>query len=97
MDKIKSQKQLNIQTEDRWDASCIHVDVPSLQKEDYQLQMLQNNRIRGLLELSVTGREEGSRYIIGRTISDGGDGKKGNSGINGAVTFTWRKSERVSS
>ena len=62
MDKIKSQKQLNIQTEDRWDASCIHVDVPSLQKEDYQLQMLQNNRIRGLLELSVTGREEGSRY-----------------------------------
>ncbi len=37
MDKIKSQKQLNIQTEDRWDASCIHVDVPSLQKEDYQL------------------------------------------------------------
>ena len=42
MDKIKSQKQLNIQTEDRWDASCIHVDVPSLQKEDYQLQMLQN-------------------------------------------------------
>lgn len=55
MDKIKSQKQLNIQTEDRWDASCIHVDVPSLQKEDYQLQMLQNNRIRGLLELSVTG------------------------------------------
>lgn len=45
MDKIKSQKQLNIQTEDRWDASCIHVDVPSLQKEDYQLQMLQNNRI----------------------------------------------------
>lgn len=62
MDKIKSQKQLNIQTEDRWDASCIHVDVPSLQKEDYQLQMLQNNRIRGLLELSVTGREESSRY-----------------------------------
>ena len=105
MDKIKSQKQLNIQTEDRWDASCIHVDVPSLQKEDYQLQMLQNNRIRGLLELSVTGREESSRYtyktfewcIIGRTISDGGDGKKGNPGINGAVTFTWRKSERVSS
>lgn len=33
-----------------------------VQKEDYQLQMLQNNRIRGLLELSVTGREEGSRY-----------------------------------
>ena len=95
MDKIKSQKQLNIQTEDRWDASCIHVDVPSLQKEDYQLQMLQNNRIRGLLELSVTGREEGSRYTY-KTL-DGGDGKKGNSGINGAVTFTWRKSERVSS
>lgn len=60
---------MKIITETGWDHTDIHIDLPVSYNENYQIHMIRNNNIRGLMKLSCGGREEESRYTF--TISDG--------------------------
>lgn len=41
---------------------CLHIDLPRLYEEDYQIHMLRENKISGLLEITGCGMNGKSRY-----------------------------------
>lgn len=45
--KVKYEKELN--------KVCLHIDLPQAYEEDYQIHMLKENDIAGLLELQGAG------------------------------------------
>lgn len=58
MEEIKT----GITFENEWNQSCIHIDVSVPYEEDYQMRMLENNEIPGIMKGSGCGRDGESRY-----------------------------------
>lgn len=60
MDELK----INVIYEKDWECPCFHLDIPVSYEEDYQIRMLKNNKIPGILSVSGSGRDGGSRYTF---------------------------------
>lgn len=60
MDKLN----INVIYEKEWDSSCFHLDLPVSYREGYEMSMLRNNCIPGLLIVSGSGRNGESRYTF---------------------------------
>lgn len=60
MEEIKT----GITFENEWDHSCIHIDVSVPYEEDYQMRMLENNEIPGIMKVTGIGRDGESRYTF---------------------------------
>lgn len=60
---------MKVLTQTGWDHTDIHIDLPGVYKENYQINMIENNNINGLMKLSCCGREGQTRYTF--TIKDG--------------------------
>ena len=58
MDEIN----LKLTFENNWNRSCLIIDASVPYTEDYQLKMLKNNSIPGILKISGNGLEGSSRY-----------------------------------
>ena len=60
MEEIKT----GITFENEWNQSRIHIDVPVPYEEDYQMRMLENNEIPGIMKVTGCGRDGESRYTF---------------------------------
>ena len=60
MEEIKTE----IRFENEWDHSRIHIDVSVPYEEDYQMRMLENNEIPGIMKVTGIGRDGESRYTF---------------------------------
>ena len=60
MDKL----EMNIVYEEEPSHPCFHIDVSVPYEEDYQIRMLKNNEIPGILIVSGCGRNGGTRYTF---------------------------------
>lgn len=58
MDKLKTE----IREEKDWNQSCLYIEVPVPYEEDYEIRMIRNNDIPGLLKVTGIGSEGKSRY-----------------------------------
>lgn len=47
-----------------WDHSYLHIDVNVPYEENYQMKMLRNNPIQGLLKVTASGRDGNSRFTF---------------------------------
>lgn len=55
---------MNVTYEKGWECMNIHVDLPVPYEENYQVKMLGSNKIPGLLDLKVSGRDGHGRYTF---------------------------------
>ena len=60
MEEIKT----GITFENEWNQPRIHIDVPVPYEEDYQMRMLENNEIPGIMKVTGCGRDGESRYTF---------------------------------
>lgn len=58
MDELKTE----IREEKDWNQSCLYIEVPVPYEEDYEIRMIRNNDIPGLLKVTGIGSEGKSRY-----------------------------------
>lgn len=58
MDELKTE----IREEKDWNQSCLYIEVPVPYEEDYEIRMIRNNHIPGLLKVTGIGSEGKSRY-----------------------------------
>ena len=56
---------LKLTFENNWNRSCLVVDTSAPYTEDYQIKMLKNNSVPGLLKIAGNGLEGKSRYLPG--------------------------------
>lgn len=55
---------MKITFENGWEHTDIHIDLSVAYEENYQMRMLENNKIRRILKVKGSGRDEGSRYTV---------------------------------
>ena len=53
---------MKVTYENGWEYMDVHIDLPGAYKENYQLRMLSQNDIPGLLKIKASGRDGQSRY-----------------------------------
>ena len=58
---------MNMEYEKELNKVCLHINIPKFYEEDYQMSMLRENEIAGLLAISGCGIEGESRYTYGIT------------------------------
>lgn len=56
--------EMNIVYEEDPSHPCFHIDISRTYEEDYQIRMLKNNKIPGILPVSGCGRNGGTRYTF---------------------------------
>lgn len=78
---------------------CLHIDLPHVYEEDYQIHMLTENNIPGLLDITGCGIDEKSRYsyVVTGLISMKTMFEKSPITREGMVTFVNRLMEIVKS
>ena len=53
---------MKVTYENGWEHMDVHVDLPGTYEENYQIRMLSQNNISGLLKIKASGRDGQSRY-----------------------------------
>lgn len=63
VDQVEEMKH-GVTFENEWSQPCLHIDVSVPYEEDYQMRMLENNEIPGVMKVTGTGRNGESRYTF---------------------------------
>lgn len=57
-------RKMKVTYEQGWECMNIHVDLPVPYEDNYQIKMLDNNEIKGLLSVKGTGMDGNARYTF---------------------------------
>ena len=74
---------MKVTYENGWEYMDVHIDVPRRYEENYQIRMLGQNDISGLMKIKASGRDGKSRYTY-----------RVNGGISMEKTFSTKEMKR---